>query len=90
MTMKITYRQLRITLASVLLLGIVGCATTPAKPISAAQPSSGRAEDSSSPTRLAGSFDEAVRRGDAAWQSGNTDLALYLYVQALSFEPTGV
>ena len=89
--MKLTHLQRGIMLASVLLLGIVGCATTPSRPISAAQAKPSAApEDSNSPTRLAKSFDEAVRRGDAAWQSGNTDLALYLYVQALSFEPRDV
>lgn len=90
--MKPIYRLSRITPASVLLLGIVGCASTHSYPNSSSQakPSTTRAEDSSSPTRLAPSFDEAVRRGDDAWQSGNTDLALYLYVQALSFQPRDI
>jgi Flp pilus assembly protein TadD len=30
---------------------------------------------------------EGVQRGDVAWQQGNLDLAIYLYVQALQFEP---
>jgi len=92
MTMKINYQQCRVTLAGVLLLGIAGCATPPKQPVPGAQakPSARRSEDPASPTRLAGSFDEAVRRGDAAWQSGNADLALYLYVQALSFQPRDV
>jgi Flp pilus assembly protein TadD len=86
------HQQCRIILASVLLLGVVGCATAPEQPVPGAQakPSAHRSEDPTSPTRLAGSFDEAVRRGDAAWQSGNADLALYLYVQALSFQPRDV
>jgi tetratricopeptide (TPR) repeat protein len=37
---------------------------------------------------LAKSFDDAVARGDAAWLSGDVDMAIYLYVQALSFRPT--
>jgi Flp pilus assembly protein TadD len=85
--MKTTYLQVRVILVSVLFLGCFGCATKPPQP---QKPSADRSEDSSAPTRLARSFDEAVRRGDAAWQSGNTDLALYLYVQALSFQPRDV
>jgi tetratricopeptide (TPR) repeat protein len=90
--MKLNYQQCRVTLASVLLLGIAGCATAPTQPVPGARvkTSAHRSEDSTSPTRLAGSFDEAIRRGDAAWQAGNTDLALYLYVQALSFQPRDV
>lgn len=30
---------------------------------------------------------DGVRRGDTAWQQGSLDLAVYLYVQALGFEP---
>jgi tetratricopeptide (TPR) repeat protein len=90
--MKLNHRQCRVTLASVLLLAMVGCASTPRQPVpgARAEPSAQRAGDSGSPTRLAGSFDEAIHRGDAAWQAGNTDLALYLYVQALSFQPRDV
>lgn len=90
--MKITLRLYRITLVSALLLGAAGCATAPSQshPDSRAQPSNARSEDSSSPNRMARSFDEAVRRGDEAWGSGNTDLALYLYVQALSFQPRDI
>jgi tetratricopeptide (TPR) repeat protein len=90
--MKLTYRLCRTTLASVLLLGIVGCASTPSHTNSSrqAKPSTAHSDDSSSQTRLARSFDEAVRRGDEAWQSANPDLALYLYVQALSFQPRDV
>lgn len=39
---------------------------------------------------LAKSFDEAVARGDEAWRSGEAEMALYLYVQALSFQPRDV
>lgn len=92
MIMKLNYRLCRITLASVLLLGIVGCAGAPSHTSSSGQAkqSTPRSEDSSSQSRLARSFDEAVRRGDEAWQSANPDLALYLYVQALSFQPRDV
>jgi Flp pilus assembly protein TadD len=31
---------------------------------------------------------DGVQRGDAAWQRGELDLALYLYVQALRFDPS--
>jgi len=90
--MKLTYRLCRVTLVSLLLLGIVGCAGAPARSSSSnpTKSSTARSEDPSSAARLAQSFDEAVRRGDDAWQSGNTDLALYMYVQALSFEPRDV
>jgi tetratricopeptide (TPR) repeat protein len=90
--MKLNSTQCRIALVGVLLLGIAGCASAPPHPGSSNQekPSAARSADANSPTRLARSFDEAVRRGDAAWQSGNTDLALYLYVQALSFQPRDV
>lgn len=40
------------------------------------------------PGVLAKSFDEAVARGDAAWLSSDADMAIYLYVQALSFRPS--
>jgi Flp pilus assembly protein TadD len=39
---------------------------------------------------LAKSFDDAVTRGDAAWLEGDADMAVYLYVQALSFRPRDV
>jgi Flp pilus assembly protein TadD len=85
--MKLT----RITLASIVLsIGLAGCATTHSPPTAAASSKAPHAEDPNSPTRLAHSFDEAVSRGDAAWRSGNTDLALYMYVQALSFQSRDV
>jgi tetratricopeptide (TPR) repeat protein len=39
---------------------------------------------------LAKSFEDAVSRGDAAWNAGQTDMAIYLYIQALSFRPRDV
>lgn len=33
---------------------------------------------------------EGVQRGDVAWQQGKLDLALFMYVQALQFEPNDV
>jgi tetratricopeptide (TPR) repeat protein len=39
---------------------------------------------------LAKSFDEAVERGDAALGAGEVDMAIYQYVQALSFRPRDV
>lgn len=35
----------------------------------------------------ASSAAEATQRGDVAWQKGNLDLALFMYVQALQFAP---
>ena len=92
MIMKPNYPPLRVILAILFSFGIDGCATTPAQQSTSVQgkPASHRPGDPGSPTRLASSFDDAVQRGDAAWQSRNTDLALYLYVQALSFQPRDV
>jgi Tfp pilus assembly protein PilF len=39
---------------------------------------------------LAQSFDEAVARGDDAWRAGDVEMAIYLYVQALSFRPRDI
>jgi Flp pilus assembly protein TadD len=41
-------------------------------------------------TALAKSFDDAVTRGDAAWFAADADMAVYFYVQALSFRPRDV
>lgn len=81
----------QIALVAMLSLGIAACAGTPSQANNSSHTkSAAHADDPSSPTHLARSFDEAVRRGDDAWHSGNTDLALYLYVQALSFQPRDV
>ena len=37
--------------------------------------------------RLAKTFEDAVLRGDSAWRDGDADMAIYFYVQALSFKP---
>jgi tetratricopeptide (TPR) repeat protein len=39
---------------------------------------------------LARSFEDAVTRGDAAWLGGDANMAIYMYVQALSFRPRDV
>ncbi len=52
-------------------------------------PASGKKRPLKSPV-LARNFDDAVTRGDAAWLSGDADMAIYLYVQALSFRPRDV
>lgn len=39
---------------------------------------------------VAKSFEEAVTRGDLAWANGDVDMAIYQYVQALSFRPRDV
>lgn len=90
--MKLAHRLPRSALAGVLLLAMAGCATKPGPPVAtaAAKPAAHSEDSNSSPTRKATSFDEAVRRGDAAWQSGDPNLALFLYVQALSFQPRDV
>jgi tetratricopeptide (TPR) repeat protein len=90
--MKHNIPKTRLTVALLLLCAIAGCATTPSQhsTSSQAKPPAHRPDDPNSPTRIAKSFDEAVQRGDDAWRNGNTDLALYLYVQALSFQPRDV
>jgi tetratricopeptide (TPR) repeat protein len=40
--------------------------------------------------KFAKSFEEAVTRGDTAWRDGDADMAIYLYVQALSFRPRDI
>jgi tetratricopeptide (TPR) repeat protein len=39
---------------------------------------------------LSKNFEEAVERGDAAWNAGEVQMAIYQYVQALSFQPRDV
>ncbi len=38
-------------------------------------------------SKLAKNFDDAVARGDSAWEGGDVQMAVYMYVQALSFRP---
>ena len=47
------------------------------------------AESSGNPA-LARSFEEAQTRGDAAWSAGEADMAIYLYIQALSYRPRDI
>ena len=65
-----------------------GCASTASQeraPVAHSSPT-----DASQGLRLAKSFEDAVTRGDAAWNSGQADMAIYLYIQALSFKPRDV
>ena len=83
-------------LASLALLLVGGCASKAPRTYIAAprQSQQTRQPDTAkSDTQRAGlakSFDEAVVRGDDAWRAGEAEMALYLYVQALSFEPRDV
>src|SRR5581483_7318006 len=72
---------------SVLLL-TAGCATTTSKEHPSATQSKAKSEPTDS--NLARTFEEAVTRGDEAWSSGHTDMAVYCYIQALSFKPRDV
>jgi len=47
----------------------------------------GKRKKSALSSKLAKSFEDAVTRADTAWQDGDADTAIYLYVQALSFRP---
>jgi tetratricopeptide (TPR) repeat protein len=58
-------------------------------PDNAATPTASKKRTYKSPM-LAKSFEEAVERGDAAWSAGEVDMAIYQYVQALSFRPRDV
>ena len=76
-----------VMLGTVLLLN-AGCASTAARqPTPVAHPSAAQTSRSSV---LAKNFEDAVARGDAAWNAGQADMAIYLYVQALSFQPRDV
>jgi tetratricopeptide (TPR) repeat protein len=55
----------------------------------AAPPTTSKKKSYKSPM-LSKSFEEAVERGDAAWSDGEVDMAVYQYVQALSFRPRDV
>jgi tetratricopeptide (TPR) repeat protein len=55
----------------------------------ATPPTASRKKSYKSPM-LSKSFEEAVERGDAAWSGGEVDMAIYQYVQALSFRPRDV
>jgi tetratricopeptide (TPR) repeat protein len=52
-------------------------------------PPAGKKKPFKSPV-LARSFEDAVTRGDAAWLEGDANMAIYMYVQALSFRPRDV
>jgi len=89
------------SLAAIALLLTAGCAGTPrvAGPSPTAnqapQPSQTAAQvdgkkKPSAPSNLARSFEEAVARGDNAWRGGEIDMAIYQYVQALSFRPRDI
>jgi tetratricopeptide (TPR) repeat protein len=54
-----------------------------------AAPAAGKKKSSIS-DKFAKSFEDAVIRGDTAWRDGNADMAVYLYLQALSFRPRDI
>ncbi|MGA8707769.1 MAG: tetratricopeptide repeat protein [Steroidobacteraceae bacterium] len=62
-------------------------ATDSADSTSTSAGSKTRNKKSALSSKLTKSFDEAVARGDTAWQSGDAQMAIYMYVQALSFRP---
>src|SRR3954470_4989387 len=76
-----------VVFGAVLLLN-AGCASTASRePTPVARPSAAQTSRSSA---LARSFEDAVARGDTAWDAGQADMAIYLYIQALSFQPRDV
>jgi tetratricopeptide (TPR) repeat protein len=83
-------------LAAGCLLLNAGCASTAPKEHSQVRRSTRSVGSSSSSSsaplseNLAHSFEDAVARGDDAWSANQTDMAVYFYVQALSFRPRDV
>ncbi len=80
--------------ASLLLLALAslgGCASTPADTKAVAKAPAelyaGNPATVHATEYPVTSAAEGVQRGDVAWQQGNLDLAIYLYVQALQFDP---
>jgi tetratricopeptide (TPR) repeat protein len=81
------------------LLLIAGCVSAPRPaapgmasnqvPPRAANQADGK-KDGAATSNLARTFDEAVARGDNAWRSSEIDMAIYQYIQALSFRPRDV
>jgi len=78
--------------ASCVLLLNAGCATTASnKQVSVTRsPSPNETPKAAPSVKLAHSFEDAVAGGDEAWNAGQTDMAVYMYVQALSFRPRDV
>jgi tetratricopeptide (TPR) repeat protein len=86
-------------LAAVASLLSAGCASTPREvapkassnpPLASQTARPVESKKSSAPSNLARTFEEAVSRGDTAWRAGEADMAIYQYVQALSFRPRDV
>jgi len=74
------------------LLQLAGCATTATGPeahgeINSVRNPTATREAATDPAQDPKIFAEAIRRGDAAWQSGQLNRAVYLYVQALERSP---
>jgi tetratricopeptide (TPR) repeat protein len=73
-----------------LLLQLAGCASSAAARADGSMTASARAPAKPSPSEAAQNaktFAEAVQRGDAAWQLGQLDRAVYYYVLALERSP---
>ena len=63
----------KIFIIGVASVAVAGCASAPRQAASADDPKGPKAaENAESPTQMAKTFDEAARRGDAAWSSGDT------------------
>jgi len=73
-----------VVMGAALLLS-AGCASTASGEQTSVAHSS--ALETSRSSVLAKSFEDAVARGDTAWNAGDVDMAIYLYIQALSFQP---
>ena len=91
-------------ICSILLLS-AGCASTSPRPAAIVKqqrvqplparsavdaPSVKKGESPAASQLLAKTFEDAVARGDTAWRSGEAEIAVYMYVQALSFRPRDV
>jgi tetratricopeptide (TPR) repeat protein len=90
--METTARHLRTTLPALLALALCACASNPQPQLTARSGASrdifaAQAQATPGTTEPVLSADDGLERGDEAWRHGNMDLAIYLFVQGLQFNP---
>jgi tetratricopeptide (TPR) repeat protein len=100
---RCSLQWLAVSLVGVSCVLSASCASNPSnaktqpfgsRPVTALQSTNGREtpkpSEPSGYSALASSFEEAQTRADAAWSAGQADMAVYLYIQALSFRPRDI
>jgi tetratricopeptide (TPR) repeat protein len=91
--MKTIAQRLRTSLPALLALALCACASTPEPQLPTTRSGSSRdifaaqAQATPGTTEPVLSADDGLARGDEAWRHGNLDLAIYLFVQGLRFNP---